>query len=191
MGPTPAPTSIKVSASGDPHLVNLHGQRFDIFQPGIHTLLQVPRGKLLQAKSVLLRVNADAQQMGGACADIYFQSLNITGNWVDQQRTGPLAYYAGKAIDGTNSTSWMRFGPVLDLRVVFGHTNSGIEYLNLYARHLSMVKYPIGGLLGADDHTQASTPSAACKRTVTLLGLGGGKVNATKPATFSKLSRLA
>lgn len=162
---------MRVSASGDPHLVNMHGQRFDIYRPGTHTLLQVPR-VLRKAESAMLRVTAEARQMGGACADIYFQALNISGSWVD---SGPLQYHAGASSrTAASSTSWIRVGPVLDLKVVWGHTNSGIEYLNLFARHLSQVTLPIGGLLGADDHTYASTPGPSCKHTVALLSLPGG-----------------
>jgi len=147
-------------------LVNMHGQRFDIFRAGIHTLLQVPR-VLRRAESVMLRVAAEARQMGGACADIYFQGLNISGSWVD---SGPLLYHAGASSrTAASSTSWIRVGPVLDLKVVWGHTSGGIEYLNLFARHLSQVTLPIGGLLGADDHTYASTPGSACKHRVALL----------------------
>jgi len=152
-------------------LVNMHGQRFDIFRAGIHTLLEVPR-VLRKAESVMLRVTAEAR--GGACADIYFQALNISGSWVEQreglERSGPLLYLAGASSrTAASSTSWIRVGPVLDLKVVWGHTSGGIEYLNLFARHLSQVTLPIGGLLGADDHTYASTPGPTCKHRVALL----------------------
>jgi len=117
----------------------------------------------------MVRVTADARQMGGACGDIYFQELNISGSWVDR---GPLQYHAGASWrQSVSSTSWMRVGPVLDLKVVWGHTSGGIEYINLFARHLSQVTLPIGGLLGADDHTLASTPGPACKHKVALLGV--------------------
>lgn len=149
-------------------MVNIHGQRFDIYRAGIHTLLQVPR-MLRKAESEMLRVTAEARQMGGACADIYFQALNISGSWVDR---GPLQYHAGASSrTAASSTSWMRVGPVLDLKVVWGHTSTGIEYLNLFARHLSQVALPVGGLLGADDHTYVSTPGSLCKHKVALLSL--------------------
>ncbi|CAK0885325.1 unnamed protein product [Prorocentrum cordatum] len=176
--PTPAPTpSPTVAATGDPHLTNVHGQRFDVLQPGIHTLLQVPRGPI-DTERVLVRVDAEAVRMGGMCSDIFFQSLNISGSWVDQQMGGPLEFHvdgsAGGAGSATRSTSWMRVGPVLDLKVVWGHTRSGFKYLNLFARHLSRVTdYPIGGLLGADDHTRVSTPSASCEHKVSLASLSG------------------
>jgi len=164
-------TPARVSASGDPHLVNVHGQRFDIFQPGVHTLLQLPQG--IYDVDTLLRVQADAKQLGGACADMYFQTLNFTGRWVRdvQARHGKpssfMSFHAQTPKTG-NTTSWMHFGKV-DLKVVWGHTSDHSKYLNMYARHLSQTGIPIGGLLGNDDHTAASTPSPKCKRTMTLL----------------------
>lgn len=172
---TPAPTAISgpVSASGDPHMVNVHGQKFDILRPGVHVLLQLPRGT---EHDVLLRVEAHAAQLGGACADIYFQALNMTGRWVREAqgqntKARGLRFHANKPIvNNGHGTTWMSFGRV-ELKVVWGHTKSGLEYLNLFARRLSKAGMPIGGLLGLDDHTAAATPSARCKRTMTLLSL--------------------
>merc|ERR1719291_783056 len=169
---TPAPTGSRVSASGDPHMVNVHGQRFDILRPGVHVLLQLPRGA---EHDVLLRVEAHATQLGGACADIYFQALNLTGRWVQESKgqntkLRGIRYHANRPVNSGHGTNWMTFGKV-ELKVVWGHTKSGLEYLNMYARRLSKAGMPIGGLLGLDDHTAASTPSARCKRTMTLLSL--------------------
>jgi hypothetical protein len=157
-------------------MVNVHGQRFDILRPGIHVLLQLPRGA---EHDVLLRVEAHATQLGGACADIYFQALNLTGSWVREaqgqsqpvRNTKPgIRYHANQPVGDGHGTNWMRFGKV-DLKVVWGHTKTGLQYLNMYARRLSKAGMPIGGLLGLDDHTAAATPSARCKRTMTLLSL--------------------
>merc|ERR1712007_364939 len=63
-------TAPAVAAVGDPHMQNILGQRFDLAQPGEHTLLQIPRGA--SASDALLRVTADAKHEGGACSDMYF-----------------------------------------------------------------------------------------------------------------------
>jgi len=63
-----------VAATGDPHLQNVLGQRFDLMKPGEHVLINIPRGR---QKNALLRVQADARQLGGQCADMYFQEVNI------------------------------------------------------------------------------------------------------------------
>jgi len=154
-----------VKAAGDPHLVNMHGQRFDILQPGSHILLQIPRWTF--HTRTMLRVDALVSQIGGACADMYFRNLNVTGRWVDAKFKGGLHYTAGSDIGRTGKTSWMNFGGV-ELKVANGHTNQGVEYLNFFARHLRNFKYPIGGLLGEDDHTAAATANLACKKHIDI-----------------------
>lgn len=148
------------SGTGDPHLTNMHGQRFDLYQPGVHVLIQVPRRAA--PEDTLLRVEADARRMGGACADMYFQVLNITGNWTG--RSGGLQFFASQEVENKD---WRDFGEV-GLKVVRGHTSEGIAYLNVFVKHLTRVKYSVGGLLGEDDHKAASTPGPECTRGVDL-----------------------
>ncbi|CAK0860064.1 unnamed protein product [Prorocentrum cordatum] len=143
-----------VTGKGDPHLVNMLGQRFDLYQPGIHVLLQVPRRA--KPQDSLLRVEADARRMGAACADLYFRVLNFTGSLSNQ--TAGFQYFADKEL---GSRDWRKFGAV-DLKVVRGSTLSGIAYLNVFARHLGSLAYPVGGLLGEDDHTAAATAGPEC-----------------------------
>ncbi|CAK0841718.1 unnamed protein product [Prorocentrum cordatum] len=165
--PTPGPT--EVHGIGDPHLVNLHGQHFDLMQQGVHALLHVPR--MASRSKVLLRVDADAQRVGGDCADTYFMSINITGKWVEQKiralgrasGTG-VSFKAGAGAAHTG-TKWMSFGKIT-LKVVHGRTKTGVAYLNFFARNLRHTGFLVGGLLGEDDHADAAEPSSACKRVI-------------------------
>jgi len=70
-----------ISAVGDPHLQNVLGERFDLVQPGIHTLLNIPQGAVLP-ETILFRMTALAQNFGSSCTETYFQALNLTGQWV-------------------------------------------------------------------------------------------------------------
>merc|ERR1719254_6104 len=66
-GPTPSPTyppgsplaagAGGVAATGDPHLQNIHGERFDLMKPGKHVLINIPRG--MTGEDAFLRVQAD------------------------------------------------------------------------------------------------------------------------------------
>merc|ERR1712232_947681 len=150
---------------GDPHLQNINGQRFDLMRPGSFVLLHVPRGA--DAPHILLRVEADAERLGPKCGDMYFVNLNITGHWVDAKHKGILQFHAGD-IDGKEEPAWMTFG-VVDLKVVRGHTQLGIRYLNLYVKHLGRTRFKVGGLLGEDDHEYEATPDVDC---VPKLSLG-------------------
>jgi hypothetical protein len=163
--PTPQPPSGgggSASATGDPHLTNVLGQRFDLQREGWHTLVQVPRGA--EGEAALLSVEAEARQMGAACADMYFQSLNLTGRWV-----GPEGrVFSAGSVAKKEPRRWLRYGKV-ELKVVQGHTKSGIEYLNLFVRHLKLAGYPVGGILGMDDHTAAASPGEKCRKRLSLL----------------------
>jgi hypothetical protein len=152
-----------VIGRGDPHLINMRGQRFDLYQPGVHVLLQVPRRA--KPQDTLLRVEADARRMGAACADLYFQALNITGSWSNQTRG--LQYLASVDPD----KDWRKLGAV-DIKVVRGHTADGISYLNVFVKHLGSLGYPVGGLLGEDDHTAAATPGRECSTGLDLHSQG-------------------
>jgi hypothetical protein len=118
---------------------------------------------------VLLHVEADAQQVGGACADTYFMHVNITGKWAESKihENGlgsghGFTFSAGTAAAHTG-TKWMTFGKI-SLKVVHGRTIDGTAYLNFFARNLRKAGYLVGGLLGEDDHTEAATVSSACRK---------------------------
>merc|ERR1719401_630302 len=163
--PTAAPTAsptLTVDATGDPHLQNVHGERFDLHGPGSYVLINIPRDK--RADETLLRVVAEALQLGGRCSDIYFQELNVTGSWVEATRPGGYHYLS----NGTSDTAaWIRVGRV-DLKIVYGTTTTGIKYLNFHIKHLGQAGFVVGGLLGEEDHQEVSTPPAGCVNHVTL-----------------------
>lgn len=151
------------SAVGDPHLRNMHGERFDLLKEGKSVLISIPRGKV--GKDLLLAVEATARSLGGQCADTYFLALNITGAWASRVKPGGLRFDASSASD--EEPKWTKFGPV-DLKVVTGRTASGIRYLNVYVKNLGRAGFDVGGLLGSDDHSEVSTPTQECVKRVAL-----------------------
>jgi len=155
-----------VAAVGDPHLQNIHGERFDLLKPGKHVLIHIPRGEL--AENTMLRVEAEASRIGGACTDIYFQDLNITGQWVttEKKQAGGIRFQA-QDVDDPN-LDWVKFGKV-DLKIAHGRTEEGTRYLNLYVRHLKHAGHAVGGLLGEDDHEEAASPSEVCVQRLSLI----------------------
>jgi len=62
-----------VAATGDPHLQNVHGERFDLMNPGKHVLINIPKGDPVE--NALFRVVAEASRLGGECADMYWEGL--------------------------------------------------------------------------------------------------------------------
>jgi hypothetical protein len=151
------------AAVGDPHLQNVLGQRFDLMKAGKHVLINIPRGE--NAQTALLRVQADARRLGGQCADMYFQELNVTGVWAEAKQAGGYRYSA-LHYDGT-TPNWLSLGKV-QLKVVHGHTERGHRYLNVYVKNLGRAGFAVGGLLGEDDHGDVTTPEG-CAKTMSLL----------------------
>jgi len=160
--PTPVPVIIgasmgAVAGTGDPHLQNILGERFDLMQAGRHVLVQIPRGA--RTEGTLLRVEAEAQRLGELCADMYFQELNLTGKWAEAKQAGGLRYRAAEPV--TEDPKWVQFGMV-DLKVAHGRTLEGTRYLNIYVKHLNRAGFSVGGLLGEDDHSREATPAQDC-----------------------------
>jgi len=172
--PTPSPTPGAAAAVGDPHLQNVHGERFDLMKPGKHVLINIPRG--VSAEKSLLRVQADARHLGGQCADMYFQEVNVTGSWAEAKQAGGYHYSVNHG--DVETPEWAAFGKV-GLKVVHGRTDSGLSYLNVYVKHLGRAGFAVGGLLGEDDHEDVITPAADCAKSMSLLdGTGEGGQNA-------------
>lgn len=160
----PAGATVTAAATGDPHLRNILGERFDLMQVGRHTLIHIPKGA--GTEGTLLRVDANAQSLDGSCMDMYFQEVNLTGKWADDAQAGGFKFRAADPV-AAGEHRWLHFGKV-DLKVVHGHTLSGLSYLNLYVKHLRSAGFTIGGLLGEDDHSQAATPPEGCVRRMQL-----------------------
>ncbi|CAK0819158.1 unnamed protein product [Prorocentrum cordatum] len=171
---TPPPASgagAGASAVGDPHLQNIHGERFDLMQAGKHVLINVPRG--MSAENALLRVQAAARRLGGQCADMYFQQLNVTGSWAEVKQAG--GYHYSVSQHDAKGPEWVAFGKV-ELKVVHGRTDSGLLYLNLYVKHLGRAGFAVGGLLGEDDHGDVSAaPDSCAQRLALVAGTRGGR----------------
>jgi len=179
-GPTPSPTPSPsmpstapsaggaggaAAATGDPHLQNIHGERFDLMRPGRHVLINIPRREL--AEKALLRVEADAQRIGGQCTDMYFQAVNVTGVWAgaSAKLAGGLRYNAQDA--SGKQAPWRRFGPV-QLKIAHGRTRQGTKYLNLHVKGLGRAGFAVGGLLGEDDHSQEQVPPEECHHSMAM-----------------------
>jgi len=136
-------------------------------RPGKFVLIQIPKGE--RAEDALLRVQADARRLGGQCADLYFQELNVTGAWAEAKYSGGLRFQARGQLH--EQPTWVKFGKV-QLKVAYGRTKEGTNYLNFYVKHLGHAGFAVGGLLGEDDHKEAAKPSPGCVHHTSLLQVG-------------------
>lgn len=97
---------------------------------------------------------------------MYFKEVNITGEWAETNAKGGLCFHAPNA--RVTEAKLVNFGEV-DLKITHGHTQQGILYLNFYVKRLAHAGYTIGGILGEDDYTMASTPVSSCQQHLSLL----------------------
>ena len=123
-------------------------------------MLHIPKNA--DAQVTLLHVEAEVRLLTSSCMDMYFQVLNVTGAWAEAKQKGGLHFQAGET-DSKEKSKWMSLGRV-ELKVVHGHTQEGLHYLNVFVRHLRRTGLVIGGLLGEDDHSQAAMSDPKCVR---------------------------
>jgi hypothetical protein len=183
IGSCSTPAASGAAAVGDPHLQNIHGERFDLMKPGKHVLINIPRG--VGPEKSLLRVQAEARRLGGHCADMYFQELNITGSWAEAKQAG--GYHYSVSQDDVETPEWVAFGKV-GLKVVHGRTDGGLSYLNVYVKHLGRAGFAVGGLLGEDDHADVITPPEAFTKSMSLLEMHEGDRRAPSVRSVAEAS---
>merc|ERR1719293_346452 len=125
----------------------MFGQRFDLAQPGIHILVNLPR--FAKPSDALLRLAAQAERFGSDCADLYFIRLNITGQWLPGEMG--LQFSAKDGERGSTGPQELVLGGVR-LKVVRAVTRDGFRYLNIYVHDLAL----------------SATPSIGCRQGITL-----------------------
>jgi len=178
-----------VSSSGDPHMINIKGDAFDIYRPGVWEFLRVP----LQAStsSADLRIMANVTNIGDEvdkCTKaLYITRFTMGGNWVSGQdidvrvlkgemsvsvgkktiHASPKPQFLGKTPHGMLRLDMQKDG-FLTIRIGSSLLAIGIDhrpvhkYLNLKATGLGKLGHKLGGLLGEDDHSWISMRPASC-----------------------------
>jgi len=144
------------SATGDPHITNILGQRFDLRRTGTHLMVQLPKGA--PPNRTLLRVKASLFSEV-PCGPTFIKSLVLTGTWAYQLQRGGIHFEARPGDverHGWGSPARLNLGPVVVV-VYLRHTSSGTPYLNLHVNLLKATD-PVGGLFGEDDHRWATQP---------------------------------
>jgi hypothetical protein len=68
-----------VGAKGDPHLVNLQGEHFDINHPGEYTLLRIPQDV---EKTAEIQVTATVTTEYGKPCTTYITQAEVSGSWL-------------------------------------------------------------------------------------------------------------
>jgi len=104
--PTGTPTASPTAAvTGDPHVTNVDGDRFNIVRAGVHELLRLPR----RAQSIdydgdpLLDVTAGIEWNNGDCNDPYVKEVGLSGWWL--RSAGSLRFRTRGAAPGSDGAA--------------------------------------------------------------------------------------
>ncbi|CAK0884313.1 unnamed protein product [Prorocentrum cordatum] len=90
--PTPAPT---VQAIGDPHLVNLQGEHFDINHGGRFVLLRIPQDV---SKPVEIALEAQIRPEHGKPCTTYITQVELFGAWLGDQSLQVRSYLRSHSV---------------------------------------------------------------------------------------------
>jgi hypothetical protein len=180
------PAEPLASASGDPHLSNTRGERFDIYKSGRMEFLRVPYDSAaIDANfTVLATIEAVKESIHQCDESRYITSLLFGGAWLEDRllriamQNGQMEVLLG-GVQVKPSADARPIGKMVQLQmpeenqVHVGVGGMWIDvsrdlqpvhyFLNMQARSLATSGYRIGGLLGEDDHVAVSTPPPGCE----------------------------
>jgi len=94
--PTPAPT---VSARGDPHLVNLNGEHFDVNHGGEFTMLRIPQNTNKPAE---VELKASILPEHGKPCTTYITAVEVSGTWLGKKVVQVRSYFRSHAKNETD-----------------------------------------------------------------------------------------
>ncbi|CAK0880312.1 unnamed protein product [Prorocentrum cordatum] len=100
--PTPAPT---VSAKGDPHLVNLNGEHFDVNHGGEFVLLRIPQNILKPAE---VELKATILPEHGKPCTTYITEVELAGSWLGSKVVQVRSYLRSHAKNETDKFLGLR-----------------------------------------------------------------------------------
>jgi len=198
--PTPAPTPVSTSGPptmsptdassgfGDPHMVNINGEHFNIWRLGEVELLRIPRDPMhrAQIRFVAKVSNENEAQSGNGCTRApYMTAMRLSGSWFGNRELF-IRMVAGemRVHVGSKNLSPLEKVPIEDNLIVSRPSEALVTvqagnatinvmhdaffkpyfYLNTEARNLGSLGSEIGGVLGLDDHTVVAQKPAGCEK---------------------------
>ncbi|CAK0833949.1 unnamed protein product [Prorocentrum cordatum] len=130
--PTPAPT---VGAKGDPHLVNLQGEHFDINHEGKFTLLRFPQAA---EKSAEFSLQAAIQPDVGKPCTTYITQVELSGTWLGDKAVqircyrrshsnDTDAFLGARLLEGESDSPWQTIEAFQSKYLVLSDSESQYE----------------------------------------------------------------
>lgn len=102
-----------IEAKDDPHVTNMDGQKFDIYQTGNHTLVRMPRGSegsdiMFDVVGLITRAPSKNASFAKRCWNTWITKIWMAGGWLED--TGPLEFFTGPGDFASPGTVMMRVG---------------------------------------------------------------------------------
>jgi hypothetical protein len=190
-GPTPSPTDVS-GGHGDPHMVNVNGERFNLWRLGAVELLRIPRNSHNHPQ---IRFTANVSSEHGAQADSrcsarYMTSMRFSGSWFGNQEVyirlvaGEMHVHVGKRSLSQLEKVQIEKNLIVsrpseslvtvlagDATINVMHDDAVFKphfYLNADVRNLGSLGLKIGGVLGLDDHTAVAQKPASCEQFIAV-----------------------
>jgi len=189
--PTAPPPTSTASAAGDPHLVNIHGEHFSIFQSGHVTFLRVPYESKAADADFTLNAKIESDNATNKCERAQYITRLLFGGsrfqgeplkvHLDSIRPGSVQKEM-KVLHGDApvmpSPDPIQVAPKVKLtmhnttRLVLKVDRASVVvdlqyyFLNVKASSFKSLGEKLGGLLGEDDHSHFAMMPAGCEREV-------------------------
>jgi len=184
--PTASPTDVS-GGHGDPHIVNIRGEKFDIWRLGTVELLRL-HDKDSHHPEFRFTANVSSEhetQSVSLCDARYMTSMRFSGSWFGNQEVyirlvdGEMRVHVGdkslipleqvligKNLGVSRPSESLVTVSVGDATINVMPDNAVFKphfYLNTEVRNLASLGLKIGGILGNDDHTKVAQKPASCE----------------------------
>jgi hypothetical protein len=175
--------------SGDPRAVNMKGEKFDVLALGTHSLLSIAPKSSTDAPLLALKGSVTRADR---CTHTYLRNITLTGAWVSGTEFNEVGVRAVQGVktpkqleigfDGVwkpagqssaksivtkvseEAVTIATNGLTMNIDISHGHHMTNWLNLNVEGAEALSKKFEVSGLLGNDDHTQASAMPEDCKK---------------------------
>jgi len=99
------PDAVVASAVDDPHIESVHGEKFDVYEPGAHEFVVLPAGAAPEDAD--LHISGKVRKFGTRENDLWIRKLTVQGNWV---AGGPYQFKTSSVPFGNKRSALVKMG---------------------------------------------------------------------------------
>jgi len=192
---------VPVHVKGDPHIVNVKGEHFDIMATGNMLMLEVPHKST--ADNLKMAIHADIERLDMVeCGPTFIKAVQMTGSWLEHNtveiRAGSIKASKKTFSVRVNGDNWVqhadfheenkgikKLGPeatisttekqfllkVHALDITVKQPDRPRAFLDVHVGNIGQLHMEVGGLLGVAEHDEVARVPEKCKN-----GLGLNRI---------------